>query len=229
MLRRLLCFTLCLTLCASVLQAEIIPQAAPFKAYTILPDGTQIDTPDSATEVVDTWYDAFSNAPGPEGFFAFPAATGPVGFDDYETSTPAGEDFIELEEFNFVGGVQDAGGIATFEFFDTTSTFVDSFSVAFAGAGDFLYTITVAPGVVVPADGFVQMVVDAGTTGTFFLSDNVPAVGTTMDNPPNLLSPMGVPLNHPFRIFGNSVVPEPASFGFATLGLLGVLVLGRRR
>lgn len=169
--------------------------------------------------------DQYSNMDaGPNGYVAFPAASGPIGFDDY--SSVAGDD-IDLAEFGFVGGVTDAGGIAFFEFYDASSNFVDSFGVALTNPGNFIYTITITgfPGsITVPESGLVQMVADAASNpsggGQFFLGDAGPTIGSTV---------IGSPVagfDHNFRINGEPI-PAPASM--ALLGLGGLAAARRRR
>ncbi|RNC82092.1 MAG: PEP-CTERM sorting domain-containing protein [Phycisphaera sp.] len=174
--------------------------------------------------------DHYSNMDaGPNGFVAFPAAGGAIGADDY--SSVAGND-IDLAEFGFVGGVDTSGGVAFFEFFDASSNFVDSFGVAFAGAGNFIYTITINSfpgGVTVPENGIVQMVVDdAGafgpaTLGQFFLGDAGPTIGS---EDVNFLGGNDGQFSHNFRINGEPI-PAPASM--ALLGLGGLAAARRRR
>lgn len=201
--------------------AEMVYQEGPLehKYLTLMEDGSAIETGPSPQEGSPTWYDSYTDAPGGGGFLAFPAATGPAGFDDYDSiPLPGTADMIDLEVFNFVGGVVDDGGIATFEFYDATASFVTDFSVMFPSGGNAFYTITITGDIVVPEDGIVQMVVDAGTTGQFFLSDNTPPLvgsndldfGATED---------GV-LLHNFALSGTAV-PEPASIIFVLVGLLG--------
>ncbi|GAB5495874.1 MAG: hypothetical protein Phyf2KO_09540 [Phycisphaerales bacterium] len=172
--------------------------------------------------------DHYSNMdPGANGYVAFPAASGPVGADDY--NSVAGAD-IDLAEFGFVGGVTDAGGIAFFEFYDASSNFVDSFGVALTNPGNFIYTITITafPGsVIVPENGIVQMVVDAASNpsggGQFFLGDAGPTIGS---EDVNFLGGGAGQFSHNFRINGEPI-PAPASA--ALLGLGGLAAARRRR
>lgn len=169
--------------------------------------------------------DYYSNLdPGPNGYVALPAGSGPIGFDDY--SSTAGAD-IDLAEFGFVGGVTDAGGIAFFEFYDASSNFVDSFGVALTNPGNFIYTITITafPGsVLVPENGIVQMVVDGASNpsggGQFFAGDAGATIGSSV------LGSDLAGFDHNFRINGEPI-PAPASA--ALLGLGGLAASRRRR
>lgn len=168
---------------------------------------------------------AYSNMGAGAGFQAFAAATGPIGFDDYD-SIGAAATTIDVSTYRFVGGVAAAGGILFFEFYDTSSAFVDSFGVQLANPGNFIYTITINSypgGVVVPESGIHQVVANAGTTGQWFLSDAAPTIGTQS----NVFGgASGGALNHKFEINGD-YVPAPATA--ALLGLGGLAAIRRRR
>jgi len=164
----------------------------------------------------------YSSIDAPGGYFAFPPATGAIGFDDY-TSTIAGS--IAMNEFRFVGGVDLGGSSVSFEFYNAAGdTLVDAFSVTLADAGNFIYTIDLlGAGLVVDGSGVIQMVVnDAGANGQFFLTGD----GTTVGSNDNTYGGAnGGALAHSFEISGSEV---PAPGAMALLGL-GGLVAGRRR
>ncbi|MCA9272739.1 MAG: PEP-CTERM sorting domain-containing protein [Phycisphaerales bacterium] len=191
--------------------------------YTI--NATPVDGPD----IAGVFGTAYSNMDaGPNGYVAFAAAGGYVGFDDYDSIGVGGT--IDVATFRFVGGVQDAGGVAFFEFYDASSNFVDSFGVALTNPGNFIYTITITayPGsVVVPEAGIAQMYVDGNgdfgpaTTGQWFLGDAGPTVGTE-----NVAFGGSNPFSHNFEINGD-YVPAPATA--ALLGLGGLAATRRRR
>lgn len=161
--------------------------------------------------------DVYSNLDaGPNGYVAFPAATGAAGFDDYDSIKDAD---ILLGEFGFVGGVTTAGGIMFFSFFDASSNLVDSFGVALTNPGNFIYTITLGTPITVPDAGIVQGYVDSATTGQWFLGDAGPTIGT---EDASFGSDGGGIFAHNFRLHD---VPAPGAL--ALLGIAGLV--GRRR
>jgi hypothetical protein len=114
---------------------------------------------------------------GPSGYLAFPPATGAIGFDDY-TSISSGP--IDVSRIRFVGGVDTVGGVVNFQFFDAAgASFLGSVGVALPQVGNFIWTIDVPSGTVLAdASGLMQISVDAGANGQFFLSDGDPVIGS---------------------------------------------------
>lgn len=155
---------------------------------------------------------------GPAGYQAFPAANGALGFDDY-TSTVAGP--VALESIRFVGGVDAVDGTLNFEFFNAAGdTLIDGFSVSFAQAGNFIWTITLGGTVTVDGAGIMQISTDATSNGQWFLSDGGPVVGSEDGT---FGGANGGALAHNFEL---NTIPAPGAM--ALLGLGGV-VAGRRR
>lgn len=187
-------------------------------------------TPIGGPDIAGVFGTAYSNMDtGPNGYQAFPAAGGPIGFDDYDSIGSTGST-IDVSTFRFVGGVDTVGGVAFFEFYDSTSAFVDSFGIAFSQAGNFIWTITINSypgGVVVPEAGLIQMVVDdAGafgpaTLGQWFLGDAGATVGSS-----DITVGGATGFDHNFEINGD-YVPAPATA--ALLGLGGLAATRRRR
>lgn len=147
--------------------------------------------------------------------------TGPGGaiVEDYDTimTSPS-----TLNIFQFVGGVETAGHVAWFEFFDTGGGFVDGFGVAFPSAGfTFIWTITLndPSAISVPDAGFLRLRADDGTNNVggvptnaaWRFKDVAPAIGTTTGNV------------HRMKM---DVIPEPASLALLAFG--GLLALRRR-
>lgn len=185
---------------------------------------TPIGSPDLAG-VLGT---AYSNMNAGAGFQAFAPGGGAIGFDDYDSIATGGT--IDVQSYRFVGGVNVAGGVMFFEFFDNSSAFVDSFGVALPQAGNFIWTITINTfpgGVVVPDAGIHQVVTDdlgqfgPAALGQWFLSDANPTVGTS--NP--AIGGAAGGFSHKFELNGE-FVPAPAT---AALMGLGGLVAARRR
>lgn len=156
------------------------------------------------------------------GYLASPAATGVLGADDYTTSVVGEASTFELTSLRFVGGVQQTGGTISFQFFDSSQAFVDSFNVTFTNTGNFIYNITVGD-FIAPTDGFLQLAIqDPLTTGQWFLTGDAPAVGSSapIDGGAN------GDLYRTFELTGSEVVPEPATLGLAAFAALGLM---RRR
>lgn len=185
-------------------------------------------TPIGAPDLAGVLGTAYSNMDAGAGFQAFPVGGPSLGFDDYDSIATGGT--IDVQSYRFVGGVNVAGGVMFFEFFDSTSTFVDSFGVALPQAGNFIWTITINTfpgGVVIPDAGIHQVVTDdvgafgPAALGQWFLSDANPTIGTS--NP--AIGGAAGGFSHKFEINGE-FVPAPAT---AALMGLGGLVAARRR
>lgn len=160
----------------------------------------------------------YSNMDAGSGYQAFPAGNGALGFDDY-TSISAGS--IALDTIRFVGGVDADGGTLNFEFLNSAGdTLVSAFSVSFASAGNFIYTVTLGGAFSADASGILQLSTDATSNGQWFLSDAGPTVGSE-DN--TFGGASGGALAHNFEL---NTIPAPGAM--ALLGLGGV-VAGRRR
>ncbi|MBO6513041.1 MAG: hypothetical protein JJ974_03645 [Phycisphaerales bacterium] len=160
----------------------------------------------------------YSNMDAGTGFQAFPVGNGVLGVDDY-VSTSASS--ISLETIRFVGGVDAAGGTLGFEFFNAAGdTLVSAFSVSFAEAGNFIYTITVGGDLSADASGILRISTDDTSNGQWFLSDASPTVGSEDDT---FGGASGGALSHRFEI---NTIPSPGAL--ALLGLSGA-VLRRRR
>lgn len=155
----------------------------------------------------------FSALDGP--FAAFPAASGSIGFDDYDSILPGGYDV--LTDLKFVGGVTTVGGRLDFNFYHPDGTAINSFFVNLPQAGNFIWTIN-SINIVIPTDGIMEIVAAADTTGRWYLSTTAPTIGTQ-----NAAFGGGSGGNsHRFEL----QVPAPGAA--ALLGLAG-LVAGRRR
>lgn len=168
--------------------------------------------------------------PGAGGYVSFPdtavtvdGALAVAGTADYTSTTTSN---ITMDSFRFVGGVDQAGGVVFFDFFDAGGVFVDGFGVLLADAGTFIYNITINTPFDVAGSGFVQMSVDdedlagAGSTaaGRWFLGNAGATVGDAG------FAEAAPDFNFNFEING---VPAPGAF--ALLGLGGLVATRRRR
>jgi len=161
----------------------------------------------------------FNSIPGP--YQGFAAATGVLGFEDYNSTLAGGNAF--LQSFRFVGGVTAAGAVRV-EFYDTSATLVNQFNVNLP-VGNAIWNIgleTVANAkdstFLIPDAGFVQIVALGGVTGQWFLSTTVPSVGTS-----SLAAGDTTTHTHNFEL----TVPAPSAM--ALLGLGGLVATRRRR
>lgn len=170
----------------------------------------------------------FNSVPGP--YVAFPAATGQLGIEDYQadlTFTPFGNntqtDFI-VQSMQFVGGVTVAGGTVQLRFLQSDATTqVAAFNVTLPSAGNFIWTITLPP-TVIPRVGVLEINALSGALGQWFISDSLPARGTSPGNPDALPPAAGGPRVYAFNLDGIANIPEPTSIGI--LGLVVVAAAG---
>jgi hypothetical protein len=163
----------------------------------------------------------YSSIPGP--YFAAAAATGVLGIDDY-TSTASGATF-EMPSMRFAGGVTVANSQVLFEFLDNTNTLQNSFTVALPQAGNFIWTITLGPGFMVPTAGRLRLT-SAQATGQWFLTSTAPSVGTNSTSFGGGTGPNQEPLYHVFEL---SAVPEPGSMAALGCGIAALVARRRRK
>lgn len=169
--------------------------------------------------------------PGPDGFVAFDDtlvnSNGELevaGVADY-TSVSGGD--IVLNQFQFIGGVNQAGGVVFFDFFSSAGDFVDGFGVQLSQDGNFNWTIDLNTAIEISNAGFVQMSVDdedlagAGSTaaGRWFLGNASATIGDSG------LAEADPDFNFNFAL--NTAVPTPGSL--ALIGLGGLAATRRRR
>jgi len=181
---------------------------------------------DRGTAVYDSLY------AGTAGYFAYPPALGPIGFDDYDTISG-----VNLTSVKFVGGASTAGGVFWFEYYTAGGTFATSFGVQFPVGGNWIWTITMsAPPFVIPHTGILQLVANTTFTGGggtysttipgqwFFTSWDALVVGSnsTGFGPPPVTTTNGrtVPAVHDFSFH----IPEPTTFALLGLGLAALMI-----
>ena len=166
-----------------------------------------------------------------------------VGFNDYQMSTDPGpfgapltNPTVALDRMRFVGGVSVAGSSMDFYFLQNDSSTATAFSITFASAGNFIYTLFLngtPGGVQVPTEGYYVSVkgAGAGTAAQFYagstLGTGAPTVGaqdTSNDFVFNYGGAVGaVPISERFEL----QVPAPGAA--ALMGLAGLVGLRRRR
>jgi hypothetical protein len=187
--------------------------------------------------------------PGTAGFWAAPAAPGPLGYDDYVTDTTISglslNHGLDITRAKFVGGVTSATGllgsaaVMWFEFYDlSTAGFITSFGVALPSAGNWIWTINMGyPGFVIPHSALYQIVANTTFTGGgaysttiggqwFFSSPDAVLTGSNSTTiGPAITTTLGatIPMVQDFYFS----IPEPATLGLFGAGML--LLLRRRR
>lgn len=161
----------------------------------------------------------FSAIPSP--YAAFAAATGVLGFEDYTSTLGAGTGY--LQSMRFVGGLTTAGTMRM-EFYDTTATLINSFTVNLP-SGNSIWNIGLESAAnakdstfLIPGSGFIQIVALGGALGQFYLGTGAPTVGTSS-------LALGDTTTHTHRF--ELTVPAPSSL--ALLGLGGLVAARRRR
>lgn len=168
----------------------------------------------------------YDSIPGP--YSAFGRAAGQAGIDDYGTAVT--DPTMLLAQFKFVGGVNTAGQGLRVNFYDSTNTLSNFFTATLPSGGDFIWTITLGlqpdgsdSTFAVPNNGSVEIVINADSTGRWFLTSTAPSVGTN-----DITVGTGGGLNPQlYNAFGLVAVPAPASL--ALLGVGGLLASRRRR
>ena len=126
---------------------------------------------------------------GPDGYVAFPDTAvdsdgelEEAGVADY-TSISAGD--ITLNQFQFVGGVNQANGVVFFDFFTSAGDFIDGFGVQLADEGNFIWTIDLSESIDIASAGLIRMTIDdedlagGGSTaaGRWFLGNAGATIG----------------------------------------------------
>jgi len=169
--------------------------------------------------------------PGADGYVAFPdtaiEADGELesaGVADFATGSA---DKILLEQFVFVGGVNQVGGTVFFDFFDSAGTLIDGFGITLQQEGSFIWTIDLNAPFSILSEGLIRMSVDdenlsgSGSTaaGRWFLGNAGATIG---DAGAAEASP-----DFNFNFALNSSVPAPGSV--ALLGFGGLVASRRRR
>ena len=168
---------------------------------------------------------------GPDGYVAFAdtaiEADGSLevaGVADYSSITTGK---IMLDQFVFIGGVDQAGGTVFFDFFDAAGTFVGGFGITLPDSGTFLWTIDLNSPFSILSEGLIQMSVDdenlsgsgSAAGGRWFLGNAGATVGDAG------VAEADPDFNFSFAI--NSTVPTPGSL--ALLGFGGMVASRRRR
>jgi len=170
---------------------------------------------------------------GTAGYWAYPAASGPIGFDDYDF-TP-GVSSVGISKLKFVGGVTAVSQVLWFDFFTAGGSYIDSLGGMFPHAGNWIWTLNISspPFTGLAHTGIMQVFANTTTyygvaNGQwYFTSADALIVGSNnVTFGPPFLGSTTTPVwtVQDFALVCH--IPEPA-----TLALLGsgLLVLVRRR
>lgn len=147
-----------------------------------------------------------------------------AGVADY-TSISSGD--IVLNQFQFVGGIDQAGGVVFFDFFDAAGALIDGFGVQIAEAGNFIWTIDLNESITIANAGLIRMSIDdedlagagSAAAGRWFLGNAGATIGDAG------ASEADPDFNFAFAL--NSTVPAPGSL--ALLGMGGIVMSRRKR
>ena len=175
---------------------------------------------------------------GAAGYWLFNPVVGPLGYDDYDTTSSG----AFIEQTKFVGGVTAPGGILWFEYYTnlTSPTFVTSFGVQLPSSGWWIWTINLGSPLLIPHSGLFQIVANSTFTGGggtypntiagawFWSSSDAVVVGSNIlgyGTPPATFTTTGgvYSMVHDFAF----IVPEPGTLALFGAGLL--LIVRRRR
>lgn len=153
----------------------------------------------------------FDSYAGNAGFLAFAPAAGVAGEEDYimdlSGTTDPSATTAELIDMTLVGGVDTDGGEILLEFFDAGGSLANSVIFTLPTGGNFIWTLTLPAGFIIPTEGNLRMTVDpnnvGGILGQWFLVDEVLATGSIGSSPGN-----------PFGL-GTSGAGNPLVFAFS--------------
>ncbi len=123
----------------------------------------------------------------------------------------------QVSSLKFVGGVVTANSTLNFGFWNAAGDMlVSSFEMTFSQAGNYIWTITLAPedGISAAANGWLEVQGVAGATGKWFLTTTAASIGSQV--------PVTGSYIHAFEL---TTVPAPGAV--ALLGLAALV--GRRR
>jgi len=175
-----------------------------------------------------------------------------VGFNDYQFAsnpgpfgTPLTNAVAGLETMRFVGGSVAAGGKMDFVFLQNDSSTATAFTITFANAGNFIYTLTIGTipgGVYIPVEGLYYAQRNAGSTsqvrqfyGGSSAATAAPTVGAQSVggfSPPStdfVFTSATYNGGAPTPISERFELNVPAPGAAALMGLAGLVGLRRRR
>jgi hypothetical protein len=171
---------------------------------------------------------------GVAGYWAYPPASGPIGFDDYDF-TP-GVSSVGISQLKFVGGVTAVNQVLWFDFYSAGGSYVGSLGGMFPHSGYWIWTLTIgAAPYWIPHTGIMQIFANTTTTyygvangAWFFTSADALIVGSnnTTFGPPVITTATYGMTYLSVHDFAFVCTPEPGTP--ALLGA-GVLFLVRRR
>ena len=105
------------------------------------------------------------------------SGSGPLGYDDYNTTLGAGTS-LSVEKVTIYVTWDTIGGLVEFVFYDADLNPVGSRDVYPSAVGTYTYSLNISTPITVPDIGFMLVYANAPTTGRWWVGTDAPAVGS---------------------------------------------------